>query len=36
MEDADAVDVVTYGSDIPEEYQSEVLKDILAARSEEE
>ncbi len=30
MEDADAVNAVTYGCDIPKEYQSEVLKDILA------
>ncbi len=36
MEDADTVSAVTYGCDIPAEYQGEVLKDILAARSEEE
>ncbi|MFG6336138.1 MAG: hypothetical protein K1W20_11840 [Lachnospiraceae bacterium] len=32
LEDADAVNAVTYGCDVPEEYRSEVLKDILAAR----
>lgn len=36
LEDADAVIAVVYGCDVPEEYQSEVLRDILAARSEEE
>ena len=30
MEDADTVSAVTYGCDIPAEYQGEVLKDILA------
>ena len=33
MEDADAVNAVVYGCDIPEAYQSEVLKDILAQRA---
>mgnify|MGYP007033164410 CR=1 FL=1 len=33
LEDVDAVNMVTYGCDIPEEYQSEVLKDILAQRA---
>jgi len=28
-EDAETVDAVTYGCEVPEEYQSEVLKDIL-------
>lgn len=32
LEDADAVSTVTYGCEVPEEYQSEVLKDILAQR----
>ena len=32
LEDADAVNAVLYGCEVPEEYQSEVLKDILAAR----
>lgn len=32
LEDADAVTAVVYGCEVPEEYQSEVLKDILAQR----
>ena len=32
LEDADAVNAVLYGCEVAEEYQSEVLKDILAAR----
>lgn len=32
LEDADAVGAVVYGCEIPEEYQSDVLKDILAQR----
>lgn len=32
MDNADAVNVVAYGCDIPAEYQSEVLRDILAQR----
>lgn len=32
LEDADAVNAVLYGCEVPEEYQSEVLRDILAAR----
>ncbi len=32
LEDTDAVGAVTYGCEVPEAYQSEVLKDILAAR----
>lgn len=32
LEDANAVSVVIYGCEVPEEYQSEVLKDILAQR----
>lgn len=32
LEDADVVSAVTYGCEVPEEYQSEVLKDILAQR----
>lgn len=32
LEDADAVGAVVYGCEVPEEYQSEVLKDILAQR----
>lgn len=32
LEDKDAVDAVVYGCVVPEEYQSEVLKDILAQR----
>lgn len=32
LEDADAVNAVLYGCEVPEAYQSEVLKDILAAR----
>lgn len=36
LEDAEAVTAVVYGCDVPEEYQSEVLRDILAVRSEEE
>ena len=32
LEDADAVNAVLYGCEVPEEYQSEVLKDILAER----
>ena len=35
-ETVEVVNGITYGCDVPEEYQSEVLKDILAARSEEE
>ena len=35
-ETVEAVSEITYGCDVPEEYQSEVLKDILAAKSEEE
>lgn len=34
LEDADAVKAVTYGCPVPEEYQSEVLKDILAKMEE--
>ncbi len=30
LEDGDAVNAVTYGCDVPAEYQSEVLRDILA------
>lgn len=32
LEDADAVNAVFYGCEVPEAYQSEVLKDILAVR----
>ncbi len=34
LEDADEVKAVVYGSPVPEEYQSEVLKDILAKMEE--
>lgn len=36
LEDKDAVDAIIYGCTIPEEYQSEVLKDILAQRETED
>ncbi len=35
MEDADTVNAVTYGCDIPAEYQGEVLKDIIAGMGPE-
>lgn len=35
-ETVEVVNEITYGCDVPDEYQSEVLRDILAARSEEE
>lgn len=36
MEDVDAVNAVAYGCDIPAEYQSEVLKDILVKMEEDD
>lgn len=30
LDDVDAINAVTYGCEVPEDYQSEVLKDILA------
>ena len=36
MQDKDSVEAVVYGTDIPAEYQSEVLKDLIAAQAESE
>lgn len=34
LQDKESVESVTYGMDIPEEYQSEVLKDLIAAKAQ--
>lgn len=35
LQDKEAVKAITYGVDIPEEYQSDVLKELIAARAKE-
>lgn len=34
LQDKESVEAVVYGMDIPEEYQSEVLKDLIAAKAQ--